>query len=91
MISLRFACALAALAAPPALPAFAQASSAGDAPPIAATPTLDPGVARMIDTAIARGDDAATAAIFAVARQASPEAQGEIDRREQAWKSVLSA
>jgi putative salt-induced outer membrane protein len=88
----RFGPALAVLAAcATPLAAAAQESSAGDAPPAVTAPTLDPGIARMIDTAIARGDDGATAAIFAVARQASPDAQGEIDRREQAWKSGLDS
>jgi putative salt-induced outer membrane protein len=75
------------LAAPLALlPTVAFA--ADQAAPAAST--LDPGIRKMIEIAIAKGDQETIASVLAVARQAAPEAKAEIDRREAAWQAKLA-
>jgi putative salt-induced outer membrane protein len=44
----------------------------------------------MIETAIAGGDEALIASVFAVARKAAPGATDEIDARERVWKAKLA-
>ena len=65
--------------------------AAGDAASAASTAPLDPGIRKMIDTAIAKGDSATVASVLAVARQAAPEAKQEIDERERAWQTQVAA
>lgn len=64
--------------------------AAGDAASAASTAPLDPGIRKMIETAIAKGNSATIASVFAVARQAAPEAKQEIDEREQAWRAQVA-
>lgn len=82
---------LAALA--PALilvPTLASAQTAGDAPAAADVATLDPGIRKMIETAVAKGNEATVTSVLAVARQAAPDATAEIDALEQAWRTGLT-
>ncbi|MEJ5977119.1 DUF481 domain-containing protein [Novosphingobium sp. PS1R-30] len=82
---------LAALAVAPAVISHAAAAqSAGDAPPAADVDALDPGIRKMIDTAIAKGNEATVTSVLAVARQAAPDAKAEIDQLEQQWRSQLA-
>ena len=75
------------------IPGFAAAQSAGDAAPLATAVVdadgLDPGIRKMIDTAIAQGNEATVASVLAVARQAAPEARREIDQLEAQWRTRL--
>lgn len=64
---------------------------AGDAAAAPAAAALDPGIRKMIETAIAQGDEATVASVLKVARQAAPDATEEIDRHEQAWRADLAA
>lgn len=64
--------------------------AAGDAASAASTAPLDPGIRKMIETAIAKGNATTIASVFAVARQAAPEARQEIDEREQAWHAQVA-
>jgi putative salt-induced outer membrane protein len=66
-------------------------SAAGDAASTASTAALDPGIRKMIETAIATGDPATVASVLAVARQAAPEAKDGIDEQEKAWRTQLAA
>jgi putative salt-induced outer membrane protein len=70
------------------MPAFAAQGqgAAGDAPGMAGAQGLDPGIRKMIETAIAKGDKATIESVLAVARQAAPEAAEEIDRHELTWR-----
>ena len=72
-------------------PALDGGEAAGDAASAASTATLDPGIRKMIETAIAGGDPATVASVLAVARLAAPEAKEEIDGQEQAWRIQLAA
>jgi putative salt-induced outer membrane protein len=81
-----------------AFPTFACAADgsatrdgAGDASSVASTAELDPGVRMMIETAIAKGDEATVKAVLAVARQAAPANTREIDVLEQTWRARMAA
>jgi putative salt-induced outer membrane protein len=86
---------LVALAA--TFPGFASAQEvvtsggAGDAASVASIRALDPGIRRMIETAIDEGNEATIASVLAVARLAAPESTDEIDEHEQGWRSLLAA
>lgn len=68
-----------------------QPSAAGDAAAVPSTQTLDPGIRKMIETAIAKGNEATVRSVIAVARQAAPDAKAEIDEQEKAWRAHLAA
>lgn len=51
---------------------------------------LESGIRKMIETAIATGDDATIAAVFKVARQVAPDAGEEIGRYERTWKDRMA-
>jgi putative salt-induced outer membrane protein len=57
----------------------------------ASSGALDPGIRRMIETAIAEGDEATIASVLAVARLAAPESRPEIDAHEADWRTRLAA
>lgn len=78
--------AAAATALVPAL-AFPAAAQDGSATATA----LDPGIHKMIETALAGGDETTIRNVLAVARKAAPEAREEIDRQEQSWRTQLAA
>jgi putative salt-induced outer membrane protein len=80
---------LAALGLPAA--ALAQPESAGDASAATSPSPLDPGIRKMIETAIAKGDGATVTSVIATARQAAPEGKAEIDALEQGWRDQLAA
>ncbi len=88
---------IATLAASPLLASTALAqveaappSGAGDAASAPDITTLDPGIRKMIETAIAKGDQATVTSVLKVAREAAPEAKDEIDKQEQAWRTTLA-
>src|SRR5262249_40929351 len=64
---------------------------AGDASSAASEAPLDPGIRTMIETAIARNDEATVKTVLAVARQAAPNNKQEIDDLEQAWRTKVAA
>jgi putative salt-induced outer membrane protein len=64
---------------------------AGDAESVASIRTLDPGIRRMIETAIEGGNEATIASVLAVARLAAPESTSEIEAHEQGWRTQLAA
>lgn len=83
-----------ALAVPAAADAREDGSgpgSAGEALNPAGNEALDPGIRRMIETAIAEGGEAAVASVLTIARLAAPEAEAEIDRHEEVWRAGLAA
>lgn len=73
------------------VPTIASAQTAGDAPATADVVTLDPGIRKMIETAVAKGNEATVTSVLAVARQAAPDAKAEIDALEQSWRTGLTA
>ena len=75
----------------PGLVSAQETAAAGDAAPVPSTATLDPGIRKMIDTAIAKGDTATITSVLAVARLAAPDALEEIDRQEKLWRTSLAA
>ncbi|MCW1429256.1 YdiY family protein [Novosphingobium sp. JCM 18896] len=72
------------------VPTIASAQTAGDAPAVADVATLDPGIRKMIETAVAKGNEATVTSVLAVARQAAPDAKAEIDALEQQWRAQLA-
>src|SRR3546814_6158815 len=76
------ACSFALLSAVPATADVLASTPAASAIP--------EGVRAMIDKAIAGGDTQVAAAVLALAREAHPEAAGEVDAMEAAWRDGLA-
>src|SRR3546814_13979463 len=76
------ACSFALLSAVPATADVLASTPAASAIP--------EGVRAMIDKAIAGGDTKVAAAVLALAREAHPEAAGEVDAIEAAWRAGLA-
>jgi putative salt-induced outer membrane protein len=82
---------LPSLALAAAQPGATASSAAGDAGAVPSTAELDPGIRKMLETAIGQGDEATVLSVIKVARQAAPEAKQQIDEQEQSWRRQLAA
>lgn len=74
-----------------ALAAMSTSPTIAQETPDAAVPALDPGIRKMIEAALAGGDETTIRSVLAVARKAAPEARDEIDRQEQSWQAQIAA
>lgn len=75
----------------PAVAVAQNGEPRGEAERSASAAPLDQGIRRMIEAAMAEGDEATVASVLSVARLAAPESRDEIDERERAWRAQLAA